>query len=90
MTDDLGRERERYKVPYGSKASSSDGDKVDGGQTIAGIRIRIQYRWCTARFSDIVDGSTATVKVGGAYLVQLLEIPATRDRSSNAKDLRLH
>ncbi|WP_025644942.1 MULTISPECIES: DNA-directed RNA polymerase subunit beta' [unclassified Psychrobacter] len=92
LTDDLGRERERYKVPYGSSVLVKDGDKVDGGQTIAKwdphTHPIITEFAGTARFSDIVDGSTATVKVDDATGMSSFEILATRDRSSNAKDLR--
>ena len=33
--DEFGRERERYKVPYGAVISVADGDKVAGGSVIA-------------------------------------------------------
>ncbi len=35
IVDDAGRQKELYKVPYGSSISVSDGDKVEAGQTIA-------------------------------------------------------
>ena len=35
LVDEYGRERERYKVPYGSVISAADGDKVEGGSVIA-------------------------------------------------------
>ncbi len=35
VTDDLGRERERYKVPYGAEITVGDGENVDAGQTVA-------------------------------------------------------
>jgi DNA-directed RNA polymerase subunit beta' len=35
VVDDVGRERERYKVPYGATISVADGDSVTGGQTVA-------------------------------------------------------
>ena len=35
VQDDTGRERERYKVPYGAKLLVADGDAVDSGQVIA-------------------------------------------------------
>ncbi len=35
LVDDQGRERERYKVPYGAELSVKDDDLVEAGQVIA-------------------------------------------------------
>ena len=35
LVDESGRERERYKVPYGAVVKSEDGSTVTPGQTIA-------------------------------------------------------
>ncbi|MEN8107158.1 MAG: DNA-directed RNA polymerase subunit beta' [Pseudomonadota bacterium] len=35
IVDEFGRERERYKVPYGAVISATDGDTVEGGSVIA-------------------------------------------------------
>src|SRR5690606_20543994 len=35
VADANGRERERYKLPYGAEITVKDGDKVDGGQVVA-------------------------------------------------------
>ena len=35
VADESGRERERYKIPYGAVISVADGDSVDGGQVVA-------------------------------------------------------
>ena len=92
LTDELGRERERYKVPYGSSVLVKSEDQVEGGQTIAKwdphTHPIITEFAGKARFSDITDGLTATVKVDDATGMSSFEILATRDRSSAAKDLR--
>jgi len=92
LTDELGRERERYKVPYGSSVLVKHEDQVEGGQTIAKwdphTHPIITEFAGTARFSEITDGMTATVKVDDATGMSSFEILATRDRSSMAKDLR--
>jgi DNA-directed RNA polymerase subunit beta' len=92
LTDELGRERERYKVPYGSSVLVKSEDHVEGGQTIAKwdphTHPIITEFAGKARFSDITDGMTATVKVDDATGMSSFEILATRDRSSSAKDLR--
>ncbi|MDO5767872.1 MAG: DNA-directed RNA polymerase subunit beta' [Psychrobacter sp.] len=92
VTDELGRERERYKVPYGSSVLVKDGDKIEGGQTIAKwdphTHPIITEFAGKARFSDITDGMTATVKIDEATGMSSFEILATRDRPSAGKDLR--
>ena len=35
VIDEFGRERERYKVPYGAVLSQKEGDKVSGGDIVA-------------------------------------------------------
>ncbi len=35
LVDSAGRERERYKIPYGAVLSVSDGDNVEAGQVVA-------------------------------------------------------
>ena len=43
VLDENGRERERYKLPYGAVLSVADGDKVSGGRSSpTGIRIPIR------------------------------------------------
>ncbi len=35
MIDDFGRERERYKIPYGAVITVKEGAVVTGGQVVA-------------------------------------------------------
>ena len=35
LVDEFGRERERYKIPYGATLHAGDGDNVEGGQMVA-------------------------------------------------------
>jgi DNA-directed RNA polymerase subunit beta' len=35
VVDEHGRERERYKIPYGAELSVADGSRVEGGQIVA-------------------------------------------------------
>ncbi|OAV01003.1 MULTISPECIES: DNA-directed RNA polymerase subunit beta' [Moraxella] len=92
VTDDQGRERERYKVPYGSSVLVRDTDTVEAGQVIAKwdphTHPIITEFSGTARFSDITDGMTATVKVDEMTGVSSFEILTSKDRPSIAKDLR--
>lgn len=92
VADDQGRERERYKVPYGSSVLVRDADAVEAGQVIAKwdphTHPIITEFSGTARFSDITDGMTATVKVDEMTGVRSFEILTSKDRPSIAKDLR--
>ena len=92
ITDELGRERERYKVPYGSSILVADSAEVTPGQVIAKwdphthpIITEVSGK---ARFSDITDGLTATMKIDEATGMSSYEILATKDRPSSGKDLR--
>ncbi|HCC66886.1 MAG TPA: DNA-directed RNA polymerase subunit beta', partial [Moraxella sp.] len=92
ITDELGRERERYKAPYGSSILVADGTEVTPGQTIAKwdphTHPIITEVSGTARFSEITDGLTATMKIDEATGMSSYEILATKDRPSSGKDLR--
>ncbi len=44
IADDLGRERERYKLPYGAVITVADGDRVEPGQIIAQWDLNIKYK----------------------------------------------
>ncbi|MDO4426630.1 MAG: DNA-directed RNA polymerase subunit beta' [Moraxella sp.] len=92
VADSQGRERERYKVPYGSSVLVADGSEVAAGETIAKwdphTHPIITEFAGKARFSDITDGMTATVKVDESTGLSSFEILASKDRPSTAKDLR--
>ncbi|WII95515.1 DNA-directed RNA polymerase subunit beta' [Moraxella haemolytica] len=92
VADSQGRERERYKVPYGSNILLRDGAEVAAGDVIAKwdphTHPIITEFAGTARFSDITDGMTATVKVDETTGMSSFEILASKDRPSIAKDLR--
>lgn len=92
ITDNLGRERERYKVPYGSSVNVNDGDEVKAGQIIAKwdphthpIITEVSGR---VRFTDIMDGITAIAKIDDATGMSSYEILATKDRPASGKDAR--
>ena len=92
VADSQGRERERYKVPYGSSILVKDNSEVSVGEVIAKwdphthpIITEFSGR---VRFSDITDGMTAAVKIDETTGMSSFEILATKDRPSIAKDLR--
>jgi DNA-directed RNA polymerase subunit beta' len=62
VVDAHGRERERYKLPYGAELSVSDGSKISAGQVVANwdphshpVITEVAGR---IKFADLVDGVT--------------------------------
>ena len=92
VIDEQGRERERYKVPYGSNILVCDTDSVSQGDVIAKwdphTHPIITEFAGKVRFNDIIDGMTAAVKTDETTGVSSFEILAVRDRPSTAKDVR--
>ncbi len=92
IADDLGRERERYKVPYGASIAAKDGEAVEQGQIIATwdphTHPLITEYGGKVRFSQIIDGVTATTKTDEATGMNSIDIMALKDRSMTGKDLR--
>ncbi len=92
VIDEFGRERERYKVPYGALISIKDGEEVKAGQTIATwdphthpIVTEVAGRM---KFSDIVDGLTVNEQVDDITGLQTFVVTDPKTRGSAAKDLR--
>jgi len=91
IQDEQGRERERYKMPYGAVLSVSDGDKVKPGMVVANwdphthpIVTEVAGK---VAFSDLIDGVTVnrqTDELTGLSTFVVLD-PKLR---SGAKDIR--
>ncbi len=87
-----GRERERYKVPYGAVLSVADGDAVTGGGMVASwdphthpVVSEVAGR---VRFSDVVDGVTVQSQTDEVTGLARIEVMDPKQRSAAAKDLR--
>ena len=67
VVDAFGRERERYKIPYGAVINAKEGDKVVGGQVVATwdphTHPVVTEVAGMIRFQDFVDGLTVTTQV---------------------------
>jgi DNA-directed RNA polymerase subunit beta' len=67
VVDAYGRERERYKIPYGAVINSREHDKVKGGQVVATwdphTHPVISEVAGFLKFQDFVDGLTITSQV---------------------------
>ncbi len=92
ILDDVGRERERYKIPYGAVLTIADGASVNSGQQIASwdphthpVITEVKGR---VQFSDIVDGVTVTRHVDDITGLTNIVILDPKQRPATAKDLR--
>src|SRR5204863_121359 len=67
VVDDFGRERERYKIPYGAVISAKEGAVVEGGQVVATwdphTHPVVTEVAGFLKFQDFVDGLTVTTQV---------------------------
>ena len=67
VVDEFGRERERYKIPYGAIINSKEGAKVVGGQVVATwdphTHPVVTEVAGNIRFTDFVDGLTVATQV---------------------------
>ncbi len=92
VMDDHGRERERYKVPYGATLSVSDGDQVEAGQTVAQwdphthpIISEVSGR---LQFIDMIDGITMNRQTDEVTGLSSIVVMNPKQRSSSGKELR--
>jgi DNA-directed RNA polymerase subunit beta' len=92
VLDDHGRERERYKVPYGAHISVMDGDAVEAGQIVANwdphTHPVITEEAGKIRFVDIVEGVTVQAEVDEITGLSSLVVTDPKLRGTAAKDLR--
>jgi DNA-directed RNA polymerase subunit beta' len=67
VIDEFGRERERYKVPYGATLGIKDGDAVQPGQLVASwdphTHPVVTEVSGYLKFEDFIDGVTVTTQV---------------------------
>ena len=92
IMDAHGRERERYKVPYGATISVKDGAPVKAGQTIANwdphthpIVTEVAGR---VRFIDFIDGVTVQAQTDELTGLESAVVTDPKRRGTQAKDLR--
>jgi len=93
LIDDSGRERERYKVPYGAAIKYEDGAAVSAGATIAEwdphMHPIITEVAGVAKFSDFVDGVTVNTETDDLTGVSSVVVTDPKQRAvGKDKDLR--
>jgi DNA-directed RNA polymerase subunit beta' len=92
VVDDVGRERERYKVPYGATLSAQDGQVVRGGQIVASwdphTHPVITEVAGTLRFAELIDGVSVQSQVDEVTGLSSLVVIDPKQRPPGGKDLR--
>jgi DNA-directed RNA polymerase subunit beta' len=92
VLDPHGRERERYKLPYGATITVKDGAEIKAGQTVANWDPHnhpiVSEVAGFVRFIDFVDGITVIEKTDELTGLASREITDPKRRGSQAKDLR--
>ncbi len=92
IMDDNGRERERYKLPYGSTLTVKDGEKIKAGTVVANwdphthpIVTEVPGR---VKFIDFLDGVTVDEQVDELTGLQSYVVTDPKRRTGAHKDLR--
>jgi DNA-directed RNA polymerase subunit beta' len=90
VVDDFGRERERYKIPYGAIISVKEGATVGAGQVVATwdphTHPVVTEVAGFVKFQDFVDGLTVTSQVDEVTGLSSTVVLDTKQRGG--KDLR--
>jgi DNA-directed RNA polymerase subunit beta' len=92
LIDSHGRERERYKIPYGAILSVREGDKVEAGQVVANWDphthpVVAEVAGMTS-FQDFIDGVTVTEQTDDVTGLSSIVVTDPKKRGSEGKDLR--
>jgi DNA-directed RNA polymerase subunit beta' len=92
VLDEQGRERERYKIPYGAVLSASNGQAVEAGQQVATwdphthpVITEVAGR---AQFSDFVEGVSINHQVDEVTGLSSIVVTDHKQRGSGGRDLR--
>ncbi len=92
VMDGHGRERERYKLPYGAVINFKDGNAIKAGQIAANWDPHnhpiVSEVAGFVRFIDFVEGVTVIEKVDELTGLSSSEITDPKRRGSQGKDLR--
>jgi DNA-directed RNA polymerase subunit beta' len=92
VIDDHGRERERYKVPYGAVLSVVDDDTVEAGDIIASwdphTHPIITEVAGTVKVADLVDGTSVQRNVDEMTGIANLVVTDPKQRGAAGKELR--
>ena len=92
IVDDNGRERERYKLPYGASIAVNDGDPVEAGQVIANwdphTHPIISEVAGEVKLVDFAEGVTVNKRVDEVTGLSSTIVADPKSRPAAGKDLR--
>jgi len=92
VIDELGREKERYKVPYGSILNKADGKAIEAGETIANwdphTHPIITEVGGKIQFVDLIDQVTMTRQTDELTGLSSIVIIDPAQRGSAGKEMR--
>ena len=92
VADTHGRERERYKVPYGAVLTITDGSEAKGGDVVATwdphTHPVITEVAGVVKFIDFIEGVTVNKETDAITGLSSLVVIDPKQRSGSAKDLR--
>ncbi|WP_444996863.1 DNA-directed RNA polymerase subunit beta' [Aliikangiella sp. IMCC44359] len=92
LLDEFGRERERYKVPYGSVLEVQDGAKVQGGDVVANwdphTHPIITEIAGTIKLQDLIEGVNMTRQTDELTGLSSLVITESKRTGTKSNDLR--
>ena len=92
VIDELGREKERYKVPYGSILGKKDGEAIEAGEIVANwdphthpIITEVAGK---IKFVDLIEGLTMTRQTDELTGLSSIVVTDANQRSSAGKEMR--
>ncbi len=92
LVDEFGRERERYRVPYGAVLTIGEGAQVVPGQTLATwdphTHPVVTEVAGLLKFSDFVDGVTVHRQADEVTGLTSMVVTDPKQRAASGKDLR--
>ena len=92
VMDDYGRERERYKIPYGAVISVADGDQAEAAKIVATwdphTHPVISEVSGLLRFEDFVDGVTVAEQEDELTGLTSIVVLDPKQRGASGRDLR--
>lgn len=92
VIDSHGRERERYKIPYGAVISIEDSTEVQAGQVVAQwdphTHPIITEVAGIVKFMDLIEGVTMTRQTDEVTGLSSIVIMSPKQRSATGKELR--
>jgi len=92
VLDEFGRERERYKVPYGANLLKAEGDPIEAGENVANwdphthpVITEVEGK---VKFHDFAEGLTVERQADEVTGLSSMVIIDPKQRSTMAKDMR--